>query len=81
MTGLSTNYIGSLERGEKMPALETFIEIVNALGVSSDMILCDVLDTGYVVKDSLLNDKLQKLPAKERAKIYDVIDAMLRHML
>lgn len=77
--GLSTNYVGALERGEKIPALETFIDIVNVLGVSADMILCDVLDTGYEVKNSLLNEKLEKLPAGERAKIYDVIDAMLRH--
>ena len=36
--GLSTNYIGMVERGEKIPSLESFIGIVNALGVSADMI-------------------------------------------
>ena len=36
-TDLTTNYIGMVERGEKIPSLETFIKIVNALGVSSDM--------------------------------------------
>jgi transcriptional regulator with XRE-family HTH domain len=34
-TDLTTNYIGMVERGEKIPSLETFIKIVNALGVSS----------------------------------------------
>ena len=43
-TDLTTNYIGMVERGEKIPSLETFIKIVNALGVSSDMVLTDVLD-------------------------------------
>ena len=38
-TDLTTNYIGMVERGEKIPSLETFIKIVNALGVSSDMVL------------------------------------------
>lgn len=33
-TDLTTNYIGMVERGEKIPSLETFIKIVNALGVS-----------------------------------------------
>lgn len=37
--GLTTNYIGMVERGEKIPSLETFIKILNALEVSSDMVL------------------------------------------
>lgn len=78
-TGLSTNYIGMVERGEKIPALETFISIVNALGVSADMILVDVLDTGYIVKNSLLAEKLDKLSKEDRDKIYDVIDTMIKH--
>ena len=57
-TDLTTNYIGMVERGEKIPSLETFIKIVNALGVSSDMVLTDVLETGYTVKNSMLNEKL-----------------------
>lgn len=60
--GLSANYIGMVERGEKIPSLESFISIVNALGVSADMVLHDVLETGYEVKGSLLNDKLRNLP-------------------
>ena len=38
-TGLTANYIGMVERGEKIPSLETFIKILNALGVSGDMVL------------------------------------------
>ena len=30
---LSINYIGAIERGEKIPSLETLIVIINALGV------------------------------------------------
>ena len=78
-TNLTNNYIGAIERGEKLPSLETLIVIINALGVSADMILVDVIDTGYVVKDSLLAQKLDKLSAEDRAKIYDVVDTMIRH--
>ena len=78
-TGLSTNYVGALERGEKVPSLETLITIVNTLGVSADMILSDVIDFGYVVKDSLLAEKLGTLEAEDRKKIYDVIDTMVRN--
>lgn len=76
---LSINYVGVLERGEKIPSLKTLIMIINSLGVSADMILADVINTGYTVKDSLLAEKLDKISAEDRAKIYDVIDTMLKH--
>lgn len=78
-TDLTTNYIGMIERGEKTPSLETFINILNSLGVSADMVLSDVLDNGYTVKDSLLNEKLEKLVPEDRNRIYEVIDTMMKH--
>ena len=78
-TDLTTNYIGMIERGEKIPSLETFINILNSLGVSADMVLSDVLDNGYTVKDSLLNEKLKKLVPEDRNRIYEVIDTMMKH--
>ena len=79
-TDLTTNYIGMIERGEKIPSLETFINILNSLGVSADMVLSDVLDNGYTVKDSLLNEKLEKLVPEDRNRIYEVIDLSLIHI-
>lgn len=78
-TDLTTNYIGMIDRGEKIPSLETFINILNSLGVSADMVLSDVLDNGYTVKDSLLNEKLEKLVPEDRNRIYEVIDTMMKH--
>lgn len=78
-SGLSTNYIGMVERGEKIPALETFITILNALGVSADMVLTDVLSVGYTVKNSLLGEKISKLSKEDQVRIYDVIDTMMKH--
>lgn len=78
-TDLTTNYKGMIERGEKIPSLETFINILNSLGVSADMVLSDVLDNGYTVKDSLLNEKLEKLVPEDRNRIYEVIDTMMKH--
>lgn len=77
-TDLTTNYIGMVERGEKIPSLETFIKIVNDLGVSSDMVLTDVLETGYTVKNSMLNEKLEKLVPEDRNRIYEVIDTLVK---
>ena len=78
-TDLSTNYVGMVERGEKIPALDTFLKIANALEVSADMLLADVLYNNYTIKDSLLAEKLDKLTSDDREKIYDVIDTMIKH--
>ena len=77
--GLSVNYIGMVERGEKMPSLKTFICIVNALGVSADMVLCDVVDNGFMVRNTILTERMDKLPAEKRNRVYAVIDALLRY--
>ena len=38
---LSANYVGDLERGVKIPKLETFIRIVEVLDVSADVLIRD----------------------------------------
>lgn len=77
--GLSSNYIGMIERGEKIPSLTTFINILNSLGVSADMILTDVLNTGYTVKNSMLNEKIEKLTPQDRVKIYEIINILIKN--
>ena len=76
---ISLNYLGQIERGEKLPSFETFITIANALGVSADMLLCDVVKASYEVKDSILHEKISKLSDKDRARIYDIIDTEIKH--
>ena len=76
---LSVTYIGMIERGEKTPSVETLVTILNAMGVSADVVLCDVLDAGYEIKHSILDEKLSKLSLSDRNKIYDVIDTMIAH--
>ena len=79
MVDLSPNYYGSIERGEKIPALDTFITILNALEISADQVLADVLNVGYTAKNSALDEKMKVLSESERARIYDVLDVLIRH--
>ena len=74
IAGLSTNYIGAVERGEKIPSLESFIDILNALSISADMVLSDVLQEGYQVKATKLSDQIKDLPVKDQKRIFDVIE-------
>ncbi len=75
--GLSVTYTGMIERGEKVPRLETFITIANALGVSADQLLADVIDTGYNVKSSSMTESIEKLAPTERERIYCVVNALI----
>lgn len=75
--GLSVTYTGMIERGEKVPKLETFINIANVLGVSTDLLLADVLVAKYEIKSSELSDEISSLPLAERDRIYTVVGAMI----
>ncbi len=78
-TNLSPNYIGMLERGEKLPALDTFIDILNALDASADVVLADVLNSRYDIKTSLISEKVQKLSSKEQKTVLDIVDAVIKN--
>lgn len=78
-TGLTPNYIGMIERGEKIPSLETFITIANALETTTDRLLFDVLTAGYMVKESLLSQKIDMLTKKDRERVYAVVDTLVLH--
>ena len=80
-TDLSVTYIGMVERGEKLPAMETFINILNALEVSADVILADVLKVGYEIKVSLITEQLSSLSQADREKVYDVIATLIKHSI
>lgn len=77
--GVSTNFISMLERGNKFPSLDTFIDIVNALGVSSDMILCDLLDNGYKIQSVELSRRIDHLSPQDRSDILAVVDTMVHN--
>jgi transcriptional regulator with XRE-family HTH domain len=79
MVGLSGNYVGMIERGEKIPALPTLIRIANALGISADPLLCEVLNEKSAIKSSLLSDSIGNLPVKEQQRIFAVIETMIEY--
>ena len=78
-TELSVVYIGMIERGEKLPKLETFIKLLNVLEVPADEVLEDVLNTGYSARTGCYTEKFEKLERlshKDRKHIMQMIDIM-----
>ena len=75
---LSANYIGMIERGEKIPSLTSLINIANALGITADMLLCDVLTETYQIRSSVVMDKICTWPPEEQQRIYAVIETLIQ---
>lgn len=74
---LSPTHISVIERGLKGPRLETFVQIANALSVTSDSLLLDVLDQSLAVTATELSEKMKHLPPKEQRKVWKVIRALV----
>lgn len=77
LAGISSKHIGVLERGERYPSLESLINIANALDISADMLLCDILNSEVGIKQNLIGKKLDGLSKKDQLKILAVIDLLI----
>ena len=80
MTDIGIVYISEIERGLKMPSLNTFIKIIEALNVSADYILRDELSSGKVYTISEISDRLKHLTPKQTRGAIDILDAYLRNL-
>jgi len=75
--GIGTVYLGEIERGDKMPSINTFIKIANILDMSADILLRDeiVAAKPYVLNE--ITEKLQDLTPPQLKMVGDVVNAML----
>lgn len=58
---LSSNYIGMVERGLKEPGLATIVKLLNALNISADTLLCDLVPSASHVTDDEIRKRLEGL--------------------
>ena len=76
--GLSVTSVSNIERGINYPTLENFIRIAQFIGISSDLLLCDVIDKSNDIKISELSERLQKINPEKRKQITDIIEVLLK---
>jgi len=74
---LSANYVGDLERGVKIPKLETFIRIVEALDVPADVLIRDSAAPASYVADDELNRNLSRLTPGQKKAATDILNAYI----
>jgi len=79
MADIGAMYLSQIERGLKMPSLNTFVKIVNTLDISADILLRDEVNAArpYVLNE--MTEKMQDLSPPQLKAISDVLDAMLHN--
>lgn len=77
LINISTNHLSIIERGLKIPRIDTFVAIANALEVSADSLLIDVVMQATTSAASDLSTALATLPHKEQQKILKVLDILI----
>ncbi len=77
MVDLSTKYISNVECGFKMPKLNTFVSIANALQCDANLLLSDVLDVTTGQESGLISKKLRALPTEEQRRILRILEVMI----
>ncbi len=73
---ISPTHMSVIERGVKTPKLDTFVKIANALHLSADALLQDVVTP---VTDSIIAElsvRIGRLPQKEQDRILNAIRAL-----
>ena len=76
MTGLTSQHISVIERGIKLPTIQTFVDIANALHISADSLLKDVLNTAVEVESTRLSQNIRRLPIREQETVLKVVDVL-----
>lgn len=74
---ISPTHVSVIERGTKIPRLDTFVAIDNALEVSGDALLLDVVDHAAESQASDLSAALEGLPWEEKRRILKVVRTLM----
>ena len=74
---ISPTHVSVIERGTKIPRVDTFVSIANVLGVSADELLVDVVDRASVGVASELSAAIEALPHEEKMRVLKVVSAFI----
>ena len=78
--GIGIMYLSEIERGVKMPSLNSFIRLIEALEISADYILRDELSSGREYHLDELTMKLKDLSPHHRKTAIDILNAYLSNI-
>ncbi len=78
MANISTTHLSVIERGVKVPKLDTFVSIANSLGISADELLVDVVDHSVLSATNQLTEMMASMPVDDQKKIIDIVRILVK---
>lgn len=69
LVNLSPMHVSVIERGNKLPRLETLINIANILDVSADVLLQDVVNNQVKLHTSEASDLIAQLSREDQRRV------------
>ena len=72
-----TTHVSVIERGLKVTKFDTFVAIANALDISADALLIDVVTHSVTGVTNELSEMIEKLPKNEQKRILNAVRAFV----
>ena len=70
-------HMSVIERGVKPPKLDKLVAIANALGVGTDELLQDNLDSAVLLQASELSEKIRALSPEKQRKVMNILNTVI----
>ena len=77
---ITLEYISQIERGLKIPSMQVFIKLVEALDVSADYLLRDSVSAGNRYGDKQIDKRLERLTPRQRVALEALIDTYIEYL-
>ena len=74
---ISLTHMGVIERAAKVPSLTTFVAIANALNMSADSLLLDVVNKSAEQEATMLGHMVSQETPEQQRKILKVVEVLL----
>ena len=74
---ISPTHISVIERGAKIPRMDTFVAIANVLDVSADSLLVDVVNHAAEGVATELSSAIAQLPQNEKIRILKIVSTLI----
>ena len=76
-TGIASNSISRMERGQLVPALPTLIDLCNALGTGTDAVLAAYIAADTPIRWTPLAEKMEGLDLEKQRKIETILRCLI----
>lgn len=75
---ITEHYLSDIERGVRVPKLDTLVKILNELEMSADYALEDSLVVGYKVPATELQKTIDQLNSEQREIVYRYLNILIK---